>query len=158
MNTDTAQAPPVGWNAGGWFGSQLGSTLWLALLGGVFVAQGRASGWALLLAFAAANGIGVALWGARGRLAAYTALQTLVGVTGLERPSELRRPHQLLLRHRVDLRHALRLGRVLRRGDLGPGRAPVVAAIRPHVYDMWRTPRSPRARRITRSRGVALAL
>ena len=71
------------WNAGGGFGSQLGSTLWLALLGGVFVAQGRASGWALLLAFAAANGIGVALWGARGRLAAYTALQTLVGVTGL---------------------------------------------------------------------------
>jgi hypothetical protein len=81
--TGEPRASAFQWNAGGWFGSQLGSTLWLALLGGVLLGQGRASGWALLLAFAAANGVGAALWSARGRLAAYGALQTLVGVTGL---------------------------------------------------------------------------
>lgn len=74
------------WNAGGWYGSQLGSTVWM-LVGAVVLAPHAlwvALSW--LGCFASANFIGTWLWRRRGRLQPYPAMQMLIVVcatTGL---------------------------------------------------------------------------
>ncbi len=75
--------PAFRWNAAGWFGGQLGASLWILLLGLLLCLQGAGVGFAVLLCGLVANAVGVVLWRRRERLAAYTALQILVGVTGL---------------------------------------------------------------------------
>lgn len=71
------------WNAGGWFGGQLGGTLWM-LIGGVclFPVDGTVAG-ITLGAFAAVNGFGLWLWASRRRLRPHPALQALIGATGI---------------------------------------------------------------------------
>jgi hypothetical protein len=71
------------WNAGAWFGAQLGSTLWLLLLGVLFLWSGRLSGAWALLAFVFSNGSALLLWLRRDRIGAYPALQLLLAVLGL---------------------------------------------------------------------------
>lgn len=71
------------WNLGGWFGAQLGATLWLAILGCVLVMQGEPAGWLLVACAFIPNLIGTALWYRRNLLAPYPAIQTLLGVCGL---------------------------------------------------------------------------
>jgi hypothetical protein len=71
------------WNAGGWFGSQLGGTCWL-LVGAVVLAPrapGVAAVW--LAGFVVANAIGSWLWRRRDRLRPYPALQLLLLACGL---------------------------------------------------------------------------
>jgi hypothetical protein len=72
------------WNAGGWFGGQLGATVWLLVLAGVLLVR---EGWAPALAAALGglvpNVVGTALWLRRDRLAPYPAIQTLFAVAGL---------------------------------------------------------------------------
>jgi hypothetical protein len=70
------------WNAGAWFGAQLGSTLWLLLLGVLFLWSGRPSGAWALVAFVLSNGSGLLLWLRRDRVAAYPALQLLMAILG----------------------------------------------------------------------------
>ena len=71
------------WNAGAWFGAQLGSTLWMALGSALLFARPDTHGLVPLACFAAANLSGTALWRARGRLAPYPAFQALLVVLGL---------------------------------------------------------------------------
>lgn len=71
------------WNRGGWFGGQVGATLWLAILGFVLLAQSQAVG-ALPVALAVlANLVGVLLWRRRWSLAPYPAMQALIVVCGI---------------------------------------------------------------------------
>lgn len=69
---------PFGWNAGGWFGALLGSTIWLLILGvGVF-SEDFVAGSLALAGFAAVNLWGIALWRRRDRLSAYSGLQWMM--------------------------------------------------------------------------------
>ncbi len=71
------------WNTGGWFGGQLGGTLWILVGAATLVLEttGVAAWW--LLCFAAANGVGLAMWRRRDRLPPYPAIQALLAVCGL---------------------------------------------------------------------------
>ncbi len=71
------------WNRGGWFGGQLGATVWLVLLGGLLLAQGRAAGAGVLALGLLPNLVGVVLWRHRDRLRPYPALQLLIVAAGL---------------------------------------------------------------------------
>jgi hypothetical protein len=71
------------WNRGGCFGSQVGASLWLVLLGCLIMAQGRMVGAAVLLFGLVPNLVGVALWRNRHRLSPYPALQLLVATAGI---------------------------------------------------------------------------
>jgi hypothetical protein len=68
------------WNAGGWFGSQLGGTLWLFVSGAVLLGERPRSGLVLLGCGLGANLLGLLLWASRRRLRAYRGLQLLVSV------------------------------------------------------------------------------
>jgi hypothetical protein len=71
------------WNRGGWFGGQIGATLWLVLLGGLLLAQGRLVGAVALVLGLLSNVLGVLLWHRRQTLSPYPALQVLLGVSGI---------------------------------------------------------------------------
>jgi len=63
------------WNAGGWFGSQLGCTLWLLILGFVLLSRDSLAGVLCLTSFVALNAWGLFLWRRREHLSAYAGLQ-----------------------------------------------------------------------------------
>ena len=67
------------WSAGGWFGAQIGATLWLLVLGGLMLGQGRSSGGVVLALGLLMNGLGVYLWSARGTREPYPAIQLFLG-------------------------------------------------------------------------------
>jgi hypothetical protein len=71
------------WNAGGWFGSQLGGTAWLLIGALVIGRESPLSGAVLLGCFLASNLIGTLLWTLRARLDPYRALQALVALVVL---------------------------------------------------------------------------
>ena len=50
------------WNVGGWFGSQLGCTLWLLILGLVLFRKDSLSAWACVASFLVLNAWGFYLW------------------------------------------------------------------------------------------------
>ncbi len=71
------------WNAGAWFGAQLGSTLWLFVLGAVLSLRGdSASGTAIVALAVAVNGIGLLLWEHRAHMRPFPAIETLVALVG----------------------------------------------------------------------------
>lgn len=76
MQTD--RESPFGWNAGGWFGTLLGSTLWLLVLGIGATPVDLAAGTVAILSFAVGNLWGILLWRRRDRLTAYSGLQWLM--------------------------------------------------------------------------------
>ena len=53
---------PFQWNAGSWFGPQLGGTLWLLLLGLVLFPKDALAAAVALACFAGANVVGLSLW------------------------------------------------------------------------------------------------
>ena len=71
------------WNAGGWFGSQVGSTVWLFILAYQTVPKSAPAATWLLLCAVAANILGCILWMERDRLAPYLAIQCLVAAIGV---------------------------------------------------------------------------
>ncbi len=83
MDTQVKQGPGMfQWNLGGWFGAQVGMSLWIALLGVALLFASRPVGaWLIVLALVA-NGLGVLLWRRRDRLEPYPALQILLGIGG----------------------------------------------------------------------------
>ena len=84
MNTSRdAPAGPFAWSLGGWFGSQLGSTLWLGILGVLLLWQDAFAGLVTLACCAVANAVGWALWRRRERLNAYRSIQTLLATVGV---------------------------------------------------------------------------
>jgi hypothetical protein len=68
------------WNTGGWFGSQIGATAYLGLLGGVLAFQAPRAGLLLLFCGLLPNLLGTLLWLRRDRLAPYPALQGLLAI------------------------------------------------------------------------------
>jgi hypothetical protein len=69
---------PFRWNAGAWFGSQLGGTLWLLVGSAVLLARAPLAAVVWAVSFALANALGLVLWAARGRVGMYAALQSLL--------------------------------------------------------------------------------
>jgi len=71
------------WNAGGWFGAQIGGTLWMLIVG--FTQLGRLPSFALMALGLAllVNGLGTWLWFRRDRLAPYPCIQGLVATVAL---------------------------------------------------------------------------
>jgi hypothetical protein len=63
------------WNAGAWFGMQLGSSIWLLPSAARLYAEAPHMSLVLLGTFALMNGLGVVLWRQRRRLPMYRALQ-----------------------------------------------------------------------------------
>ncbi len=71
------------WNAAGWFGSQLGATLWMGLLGALTLPMDPLAGGFALLACAAVNAAGLWMWRRHERLEPYPAIQTLGALSGV---------------------------------------------------------------------------
>lgn len=67
------------WNTWGWFGGQIGSSVWLLALGIVALAQGGTLGLVPVGLFAVAGLVGALLWWRRDLLAPFPALEILLG-------------------------------------------------------------------------------
>lgn len=79
MDSNPTRPPATSrWNAGGWFGSQLGGTLWMFIASSVLASHGSRSAVVLLACGLLANLVGLALWTRRARLDPFRALQVLV--------------------------------------------------------------------------------
>lgn len=63
------------WNAGGWFGTQVGCTLWLLILGFALLPKDSLVAWLCVASFLVLNAWGFYLWRSRGQLTAYSGLQ-----------------------------------------------------------------------------------
>jgi len=74
----TTQRPRSSWNAGAWFGSQLGGTLWLAISAGVLAARAPLLAVLVLFLFLAVNVVGLLLWRSRSRMSMFAGLQILL--------------------------------------------------------------------------------
>ena len=73
------------WNAGGWFGGQLGGTAWILVAAALTIAQDTSTGLILLIIFLVPNIVGYLLWRTQ-KLSCYASLQvlfSLIGVFGL---------------------------------------------------------------------------
>ena len=68
------------WNAGGWFGSQVGATLWLLLVGLRFAGESYHLAALLALCFVVPNVVGTVMWTKRSTLDPYVAIQGLFAV------------------------------------------------------------------------------
>jgi hypothetical protein len=71
------------WSRGGWFGGQLGATLWLVLLGVALLARSQPVGIVLVVLGLVPNAVGLALWRRRDTLPPYPAVQILLAVCGV---------------------------------------------------------------------------
>ena len=70
------------WDFGGWFGSLLGSTLWMLILGLTILVSHPLTAASVLVLCALANTVGVLLWNRRDRMRVHPAMQILVWFTG----------------------------------------------------------------------------
>ncbi len=78
MGSDTKLDRPATWNAGGWFGSQLGSTLWLAISAALLAARSVTVASTVFALFVVANFVGIVLWRRRARISVLSAMQVLL--------------------------------------------------------------------------------
>lgn len=69
------------WNAGGWFGGQIGATAWMLIAGILTAVRDLPTGVMVIALFAAANIVGVVLWVSR-RRSCYASTQILIGISG----------------------------------------------------------------------------
>ena len=74
--------PPFAWNAGGWWGAQLGATVWMLLSGLVLLSRSLSDAIGALVCFAVPNAVGAFLWMCRRRLSAYAGVQLLLSLMG----------------------------------------------------------------------------
>ena len=72
----------MNWNVGGWFGGQLGATVWMLVAGILTAIRDLPTGIFVVLLFAIPNVVGVALWLSR-KLSCYASTQLLIGVSGI---------------------------------------------------------------------------
>lgn len=72
----------MNWNAGGWFGAQVGATVWILVAGVLTTTRDLSTGMVLLLLFIIPNLVGTALWWSR-KLSCYASTQLLIGVSGV---------------------------------------------------------------------------
>ena len=84
MATDGRSAVTAfSWNAGGWFGSQVGCTLWLLILGAVLLSKDSLAAWLCVGGFMVLNAWGLYLWRGREKLTAYVGMQRFLCATSL---------------------------------------------------------------------------
>jgi hypothetical protein len=83
MATTARARSAFAWSAGAWWGTTIGCTLWLLILGGVLLFRDAFAGGVCIASFAALNAWGVLLWWARGRLSAYRGLQCFFAALSL---------------------------------------------------------------------------
>ena|SRR5688572_27892961 len=76
---DSPTAMSADWNAGSWFGPQLGGTAWLFISAIILAPLAPLSSLVLAGCGLFANLVGLVLWSRRSRLDPYRALQILVG-------------------------------------------------------------------------------
>jgi len=72
----------VHWNAGGWFGGQIGATVWMLVAAVLTATRDLYTGMVVLLLFVVPNVIGVMLWLSR-KLSCYASTQILIGVAAV---------------------------------------------------------------------------
>ena len=77
---DSGDEESFRWNAGGWFGGQIGASLWLGILGALIVFSDVPAGLLALASFVILNAVGLLLWSLRGSLDAYPASQIFLAV------------------------------------------------------------------------------
>ncbi|MCP3903239.1 MAG: ABC transporter ATP-binding protein [Planctomycetes bacterium] len=66
------------WNQAGWFGAQIGSSLWLLITAAIMFARDWRLGLLTLACFLAPNIVGTMLWRRRDRIAPYPAIQIML--------------------------------------------------------------------------------
>lgn len=71
------------WDFGGWFGSQLGSTLWMLLAGSILLARVPLAASVVIGIFLLVNALEFSLWQARARLSAHRGVQAQLWISGL---------------------------------------------------------------------------
>lgn len=76
-----SMAEGMHWNAGGWFGGQLGATIWILIAGIPTVLRDPTTGLLVIGLFLIPNLIGLALWIGR-KLTCYASTQILIAVSG----------------------------------------------------------------------------
>ena len=69
------------WNMGGWFGSQLGGTVWILIAAAISLGHDYSTGITLLLLFLIPNIVGLILWHQR-KLTCYQSLQIVFSLSG----------------------------------------------------------------------------
>lgn len=72
----------MNWNIGGWFGGQLGATVWILVAGILSAIRDFPIGMFVVLLFAIPNVIGIVLWQSR-VFSCYVSTQVLIGVSGI---------------------------------------------------------------------------
>ena len=72
----------MNWNVGGWFGGQLGATVWILVAGILTAIRDLPTGVFVVLLFVIPNVVGVVLWLSR-KLSCYATTQILIGITGI---------------------------------------------------------------------------
>lgn len=75
--------PAFVWSASAWFGAQIGSTLWLLLLGVLLFRRDGAVAALCFACFAASNTWGGFLWSRRATFSTYAGFQRLLGAVAL---------------------------------------------------------------------------
>ena len=85
MSSDPKNLPPtaLSWNAGGWFGAQIGSTCWIAISAAILVTHDLMVAGVVFALFLAANFIGLLLWRLRDHVSAYVGIQALLIMIGI---------------------------------------------------------------------------
>ena len=79
MTTKSKVSSGIQWNAGGWFGSAVGSTAWMLVCAIFLIVHGQNAIAAVNVAcFAIANAVAVGLWLNRSKICAYPALLILL--------------------------------------------------------------------------------
>ena len=72
----------LNWNAGGWFGTQLGGTVWILVAAAIAATHDIWTGLILLGIFLVPNTVGYLLWRTQ-KLSCYTSIQILFLLMGL---------------------------------------------------------------------------
>ena len=85
MTTDPRTTKPEAlmWNAGGWFGTQIGGTCWIAICAALLSAQNLAVAGMVFAVFLSGNLVGTLIWRNRLRIKPIAGIQVLVMVIGL---------------------------------------------------------------------------
>lgn len=84
MSTGEDSIPSTfSWNAGGWFGSQIGCTLWLLILGFVLLTKDPLVAGSCIGGFVVLNAWGLFLWRRRAALRAYSGIQRFLALASV---------------------------------------------------------------------------
>jgi len=76
------QTMQLEWNFGGWFGSQLGGTVWILIAAAISLGHDVSTGVILILFFLVPNIAGLILWSRR-KLTCYQSIQIVLALSGI---------------------------------------------------------------------------